>query len=1020
MPENLECIFETPPKEYRIAPFWFLNHECDPDEIRAQIAEMDDKGVGGAVLHPRHGMKVKYMSSEYMDMIQVCIDEMHKRGMKVWLYDENNWPSGTYDGELPRNNPQYRMRYIRIESFKAAGRNSFIKGLLYEEGNSIIDIQAARYEEKNGDILVQKDSIISIADKVENQTLTWEAPEGDWLVCIFWECFVAAKVTYKNGYYLDTMNEDAVKEFIRLAYEPYTRFSQYFGNTVQGVFTDEPGLMIHDGFIQPSPIRTRIDDLGHNLAGFVLAWTRGFFIKFENIKGYDLKSYLFALLYDIGEDTRRIRLDYYDAITQLYVDSYHKAIGTWCRLRDLKYIGHTLEEPLWGQIRTQGNQTKVLQQMDYPGYDYLGQGVGTKENPYRILSAKCASSVAHIEGKRRVACESFGGGGHNHSLFSRKLDANFMAILGTNMFIPHGFYYSFEGYRKTDWPPTEFYHAPHWPYYKGYADYLARLSLLGALGNHRAAACVVSPVKTVSMDMFKNGLPEMKPESDVIFSTVSDLLLRFHYDFDYIDDCQLSDAVISDREIGFPDSSETFPLVIMPMVKIISQKSALKMKGFFNSGGRILFIGCIPEQGEQKEDDGDIADIFRSILKEEHIDKRVHFISNNEELERNLFTALNDLLTADICISMEDGSNAEDILCCRRDIDGRSFYMLFNRLMQPQKIELRFNRVGFLNEWNLEDGSVAGTGACSTRTAVDFAEAQMRVFEICECSIVPDAPAQKVSITELTIPDNEWTFSIKEPNVLKLDEWTYRTRDWHAMDTEGISGTPGQVNSYTTTFEVENIPEGEIRLILDDLKQWIPSHVGFLTRKRSLEIYINDTKAEALRPSRWQEKQYREVDITGMLVKGKNKVTIHTISLLNPMHSLVEPVYLLGNFMLRDGRISMNTGKIIGYWSENGFPYYSGTGVYACKFELKEDPGTVGELILHLNGVRDGCSVRINNINVCVRYWPPFSMDILKYVKLGINSIEIEVFNTLENLYGRNVLQSGFTGARIMKISIIF
>lgn len=1015
MPGKLELMFENPPKEFRIAPFWFLNHECDPDELRRQIAEMDVKGVGGAVLHPRHGMKVKYMSSEYMDMIEICIDEMHKRNMKVWLYDENNWPSGTCDGELTRNNHEYRMRYIRIESFKT-GSTLFVKELLFEEGNSIIDVQAARYEEINGDILVQRDYIISITDQVRNHEVNWEVPEGNWLVCVFWECFVAAKVTYKNGYYLDTMNEYAVKEFIRLAYQPYKRFSKYFGNTIQGIFTDEPGLMIHDGFFQPSAIRTRIDDLSYELPGFVLAWTSDFFKKFNDLKGYDFKQFLFALLYNIGEDTRKIRLDYYNAITTWYVESYHKVIGDWCKQHMLKYIGHTMEEPLWGQVRTQGNQTEVLRQMDYPGYDYLGHGVGTRENPYRILAAKCASSVAHIEGKTRVMCESFGGGGHNHSLFTRKLDANFMAVLGTNMFIPHGFYYSFEGYRKTDWPPTEFYHAPHWPYYKGYTDYLARLSLMAASGEHKAVACILSPLKTVCIEMFENGQADMKPESDRIFSIVSDLMLRFHYDYDYIDDCQLREAVISKTKIGFPRSSETYPLVILPRVKLISLESALKLKEFFNSGGRLLFIGCIPEQGERHEEDSRICKIFSSILEEGCLNKRGCLLPYNEELEKILSKVLNDLVQADICVLKEDGSNAEDILYCRRDIDGNSFYMIFNRLMQAQNTKVKFTRMGFLKEWDPESGSVVRIGACGDWMEFGFAEAQLRVFEVCESGKAPCTSDDKAFVADVTVLDGKWDFSTKEPNVLKLDEWVYKARDWHAMDNEGVTGTPGQVNSYTAIFEVEEIPGGEIRLILDDLKRWIPSYIGFLCRKRSLEIYVNDRKVETFKPSSWQEKQYLEAKIDGIIRKGENKIAIHTISLLNPMHSLVEPVYLLGDFVLLGGKIFRNTGKICGFWSDNGFPYYSGVGVYTKEFVLDEDPEVFKGLVLELDGVKDGCAVRINGQDVCVRYWQPFAANILQYATRGLNLLEIEVFNTLENLYGRNVLQSGLAGAKIKKL----
>ncbi|OGO80948.1 MAG: hypothetical protein A2Y21_05675 [Clostridiales bacterium GWC2_40_7] len=338
--------------------------------------------------------------------------------------------------------------------------------------------------------------------------------------------------------------------------------------------------------------------------------------------------------------------------------------------------------------------------------------------------------------------------------------------------------------------------------------------------------------------------------------------------------------------------------------------------------------------------------------------------------------------------------------------------------MQPQKIKLKFTRMGFLREWDLEDGSVTSIGACDDWMELDFTEAQIRVFEVCESCKAPDpgTSANKASKEEVTVLDGSWNFLTKELNVLKLDEWVYKIRNWHAMEKEGVTGTPGQVNSYTAIFEVEEIPDGEIRLVLDDLKQWIPSHVGFLCRKRSLEIYLNDKKVEAFKPSCWQEKQYLEAKINEMIRKGKNKISIHTISLLNPMHSLVEPVYLLGDFVLLGGKIFRNNGKISGYWSDNGFPYYSGVGVYMKEFVLDEDPEVFKGMVLELDGVKDGCAVRINGQDVCVRYWPPFTVNILQYATRGLNLMEIEVFNTLENLYGRNILQSGLVGAKIIKL----
>ena len=241
--------------------------------------------------------------------------------------------------------------------------------------------------------------------------------------------------------------------------------------------------------------------------------------------------------------------------------------------------------------------------------------------------------------------------------------------------------------------------------------------------------------------------------------------------------------------------------------------------------------------------------------------------------------------------------------------------MIFNRVMRQQTVKQDYRQKAFkgmgYGEWcgsihwgihlTIESGYPLPGSTTSGFRGVQRQHAP---------AILPDE--NETSRAEVIILDGMWDFSTKDPNVMKLDEWVYKTRDWHAMDEEGITGTPGQVNSYTAIFEVIELPEGEVRLVLDHLKQWKPSHVGFLSRKRSLEIYINNKKVETLKQSCWQEKQFLEAKAGELLVKNTSKITIHTISHLNPMHSLVEPAYLVGNFMLRMEKISKNSGKISG------------------------------------------------------------------------------------------------------------
>ncbi len=53
--------FHQPQREYGILPFWFLNGELDPDEVRFQLAEFRDKEMPGIILHGRFGLELEYL-----------------------------------------------------------------------------------------------------------------------------------------------------------------------------------------------------------------------------------------------------------------------------------------------------------------------------------------------------------------------------------------------------------------------------------------------------------------------------------------------------------------------------------------------------------------------------------------------------------------------------------------------------------------------------------------------------------------------------------------------------------------------------------------------------------------------------------------------------------------------------------------------------------------------------------------------------------------------------------------------
>ncbi len=94
VPPTAETL-RHPPREYGILPFWFLNGELDPEEMRWQLRELREKEMPGIILHGRFGLELPYLGPEFRDRVRLAVEEGERLGLSTWIYDEMNWPSGT-------------------------------------------------------------------------------------------------------------------------------------------------------------------------------------------------------------------------------------------------------------------------------------------------------------------------------------------------------------------------------------------------------------------------------------------------------------------------------------------------------------------------------------------------------------------------------------------------------------------------------------------------------------------------------------------------------------------------------------------------------------------------------------------------------------------------------------------------------------------------------------------------------------------------------------------------------------
>lgn len=208
MDKEIICEFikklQTSDEKFSAVPFWFLNDELSEEKLRKDIKDFKEKGLDIIIPHPRIGIPetIKYLSEEFFYYIGVILDQAEKSGLKVILYDEGMYPSGSAGGIICKNNNALKS-----------------KGLFLVKRPKIREERIFR---TNKGYLVYKETQGRI------RGIHFGEDDGE----------------PNQPYSADILNPEAVSEFIRLTHEEYyKRFKRYFGNVLLGFFTDEPNQM---------------------------------------------------------------------------------------------------------------------------------------------------------------------------------------------------------------------------------------------------------------------------------------------------------------------------------------------------------------------------------------------------------------------------------------------------------------------------------------------------------------------------------------------------------------------------------------------------------------------------------------------------------------------------------------------------------------------------------------------------------------------------------------------------------
>ena len=198
--KNFIKSLSEPDEEFSPVPFWFINDKVETDKITRDLRDFKEKGVDAVVLHPRIGIpqNVRYLSEEFFNYVEIILKTAKENDVKIVLYDEGMYPSGSAGGLVVDGHQEFRSRGLFLCN--------------EAEGNVVCHL-------KDGKYLVNKPSDGRI------RGIHYGEDDGE-----------------KNQpFSADILNGQAVDRFISITHENYyRRFAEYFGTVIIGFFTDEP------------------------------------------------------------------------------------------------------------------------------------------------------------------------------------------------------------------------------------------------------------------------------------------------------------------------------------------------------------------------------------------------------------------------------------------------------------------------------------------------------------------------------------------------------------------------------------------------------------------------------------------------------------------------------------------------------------------------------------------------------------------------------------------------------------
>jgi len=988
--DNL-ASFENVPRAFTQVPFWFWNGPLDPDQFREQLRQMASKGVYAAMPHPRFGMdRRQYLEEPYWRAMAATIDEARKLNMRIWLYDEYNWPSGGAGGRVTDGHPEL---YPRGLDYYAQNVNDGPRTISI--GNpEPTEASMERFEKIVRGFIKKNDAPAGSYEPwgeiaADGSCITGFVGEGQWNVLVFFQCLGhnPSVLDHGSNSMTDYLSAEPVKRFLKLTHDEYARrFGTDFGDTIPAIFTDEASTT------SPSPF----------------PWTELFAERFEARHGTNILDDLPGLLDPDSDAGSKLRLAYWQTVTDLFAESFIGSSASWSRGHGIKFTGHIYEE----NIRSYAHAAQLmtsLRKMDIPGFDALGPRCPAH-------GAKVAISVAHLDEKDEALCECLGlAGGWNCTMDMLRTGYNGLGVLGVSRFVPHAFFQTLDNPR-VECPPSFFYNNPYWKYYKKIADLSARLSYFNHIGRHVAPCAVYYPIESLWADSVggkgQNVLPwQHRTEGNAdaartckVFNDLIDGLFSRRWDLDVVDDHLLAESSVKAGTMAsrIYIGPEEFRVMIVPPVTAIGARALETIDGFLRQGGDVVWIERLPRLtwpinpnqpqatlqrwfGSGKPEIGQVVRVGKGRLVLlpgdpsricDYLEKELGpeiAVSGNLKPLRVTHRRTND---ADYFLLFND---SDEFIAGQANLTGEGEPILvdmdtgksYSGVVGHSGLEVRLRPHQSMCVIYSADKMDLSAWSCERPQGekIDLSEGwQIQLVG----SGLDDKWESSIGATSLQLP----VFRVKKRQFKNIPNWTeagYSDAEWDRIH---VLRDAGLFTDASSIMLRAVLPPGTAAL-----KRPLPVTGEYA-------VWVNGRLVEKnLGP---QVSDKGQIDLEDLLIDGSNILAIETFSHHGPA-GLSGPVDLI----CKPAKIDR-----LRSWEELGFGFYSGRVLYSRKLNID---GRFKRAWLDLGQVQHYVEVYINGRLADTLLWPPYELDVTEYLGEGRNELVLVTANSIANRFAWDV-----------------